>query len=165
MRHKTEILEKARALLEGAREDFVQKRTACHFKNCKHNEALVARTVGKMHYCTLHTHASEDTKIEKLFICDNDEWACKCSDYCCRNTKEDAEKAFVQIIANPSRCGQLFPRLSALLWVLNDGRHKEVSLPSDCQDSPPHGHEKNEEESEGNSGLFWGLIHRVRGGR
>ena len=164
MRSKTEILEKARSLLEGAKDDFVQKRMCRHFRNCQHNDTLIARTVGKIHYCRLHSHVGEETKIEKLFICDTDEWASECKDFSCRNTQESAEKEFVEIIANPSRCGQLFPRLSALLWVLNDGKHREISLPGDCQDSPPHGHEKNEKEEKSEPGAFWGLIRRVRGG-
>lgn len=161
MRNKSEILAKAKSLLEGAREDFIQKRTCRHFRNCKQNETLVARTIGKVHYCRLNSHIGEDAKIEKLFVCDNDEWASECEDFCCRNTKESAERAFVDIIANPSRCGQLFPRLSALLWVLNDGKHREVNLEGDCPDSPPHGHEKNEEEKPVS---FWSLIRRVGGG-
>jgi len=121
----------------------------------------VARAIGKIHYCRLNSEIGEAGKIEKLFVCDNDEWACECENFCCKNTRELAEKAFIDIIANPSRCGQLFPRLSALLWVLNDGKHREVNLEGDCQDSPPHGHEENEEEKPVS---FWSLIRRVGGG-
>jgi hypothetical protein len=162
VRSKSEILEKAKCLLDGAREDFVQKRLSKHYRNCVHNECSVARSLGKFNYCKLKSQIKDDNAIEKLFICDSDEWSCKCEEFKCRNTKDSSEYFFREIIANPSRCGQLFPRLSALLWVLNDGRHKEVNLQSDCQNSVPHGHEKNEEKT--NPGFWRRLIRRVSWG-
>ena len=163
MRKKQEILEKAESLLESCKQTFVQTRISCRFRNCSNNECSVARNVGKFHYCRLKSQITDETKIEKLFVCDTDEWACRCDDYECRNTEQDAERDFVAIVANPSRCGQLFPKLSALLWVLNDGRHADAALSG--QSSSPHGHEKNEENrTSEEDGLWTKILKRVSGG-
>ena len=159
MRSKKEILEKARQLLEEAREEFVKSRTSCHFRNCVYNECLIARSLGKTHYCHLKTNTTKENKIDKLFVCDSDEWASQCESFECKNEKKQAEKDFVDIIANPSRCGQLFPKLSALLWILNDGKHADAALSSDFRNLIPHGHEKNEENRKKDG--IWDLIRRV----
>lgn len=162
MRKKQEILKKARELLEDAREDFVDKRTCKHFRNCEFNETLVPRSIGKINYCRLNSKVGDDNKIDKLFICDSDEWVCECEKFSCRNTKESVEKDFVEIISNPSRCSQLFPRLSTLLWVLNDGKHREAKLSDDCHKNSTHGHEKNEKKEE--MSFLGNIIRRVKGG-
>ena len=160
MRNKKEILEKAKHLLEEARGEFVQSRISRRFRNCSYNECSIARNLGKFHYCRLKTSVTEENKIEKLFVCDSDEWACQCNEYDCQNEQKETEREFVEIIANPSRCGQLFPKLSALLWILNDGKHADAALSSDCQTLIPHGHEKNEENRE-KKAKFWNRILRV----
>lgn len=147
MRSKREILDKARNLIDGAKEEFVKQRVSRCFKNCCYNHFSIARGIGKFHYCKLKTRFLEDGTIEKLFVCNSDEWACKCEEFSCCNSKHDAEAEFVEIIANPSRCGQLFPRLSALLWVLNDGKHRDSNLSNVCQKQSSHRHEENEENN------------------
>jgi hypothetical protein len=151
MRNKQEIIDKAQSLLKGAKEEFINKRIGKHFKNCKYNECSVARNIGKFHYCKLKSDMNNDI-ISKLFICDCDEWVNKCEEFECKNTTETAESDFNDVIKNPSRCSQLFPRLAALLWVLNDGNHRGSNLNSDSQNSIPHGHDKNEKT---------GLLRRI----
>lgn len=126
MRTKNEIISKTNEIFEAAKEDFVSSRNNRFFKNCKHNKSLYVKKIGKINYCSLKTIFSKEEK-NKLFICDTNEWSYKCSEFDCKNNRKLSEKEFMNIIKNPSRCGENFPKLSALLWVINDG-DKETSL-------------------------------------
>lgn len=154
MREKIEIVNKTKQLVSAARDDFIRRRMKHAFKNCKHNLFIMARGVGKIHYCKTKSIFSEDGDINKLFTCDSDDWSCSCEDFECKNCEKTLAEQFSKIISSPSCCGQVFPKLSALLWVLNDGRSKENDLISD----KIHGHEKNEQKKENNSGIISSVI-------
>lgn len=142
MRTKQEIIDKTKQLIDAAKSDFINRRLQHSFKNCTHNCFVMARNIGKIHYCKLKSDFQEDGSIGKLFICDSDEWSCKCEDFNCKNNEKSSSENFSKIISSPSWCGQAFPKLSALLWVLNDGRSKENDLILDTI----HGQEKNEQK-------------------
>ncbi len=58
------------------------------------------------------------------YLCDNkftqcdDEKCSTCEDYLCKNTPESVKDDFKKILHNPALCGDEYPKLSALLWVL-----------------------------------------------
>jgi len=156
LREKEEIVNKTKQLVDAARDDFVRRRMQHAFKNCKNNSFVMVRGVGKVNYCKIKSVFLEDGSIDKLFTCNSDDWSCSCKDFDCKNCEKKLVEQFAKTIASPSCCGQLFPKLSALLWVLNDGRLKESDLASD----KIHGHEKNEQKKESsrgfiNSVIFW----------
>lgn len=159
MRNKQEIIEKAQSLFDAAMVEFIKSRTCKAFRNCKHNCSLMAKSIGKVHYCQLKTKVSEDGNIKKLFVCDTDEYAQKCQEFERGTTAEESKKEFMDIVSNPSRCGGVFPRLSSLLWVLNDGKKKnDLSAIEKIQ---PHGHEEKKEEEKGSIGRS--LLKFLRG--
>ena len=126
MKNKEEINQRARQIMDIMFEKFLKERTSRRFINCKNHQVCQARKV-ILRYCALKTTASKEpttedklTTLEKIFICDTDEWACQCPEYALKNNEEDIRKEFLKIISSPSRCGQIFPHLASLLWVLND---------------------------------------------
>jgi len=155
LRTKQEIVDKTKQLIDAARCDFINSRLQRYFKNCKYNCFVLVRGVGKINYCKLKSEFKKDRSIEKLFTCNSDEWSCRCEDFDCKNDKNLSSEQFSKIISSPSWCGQIFPKLSALLWVLNDGRSKGNDLILDTI----HGHEKNEQKK--NSGIIGSVINSL----
>ncbi len=56
----------------------------------------------------------------KLFLCNDDEVAEGCDKFVCKNTEESVESDFNEIIKSPSRCGQEYPKLAVLIWILQE---------------------------------------------
>jgi len=158
LRTKQEIVEKVRQIISAAREDFIARRTEKSYRNCKNNDFVLARRIGKIFYCKTKSVFLENGEINKLFTCDSDEWSCKCEEFECKNESENCVEDFDKIVSSPSQCGKEFPRLSALLWVLNDGRSKGRDLTSDTI----HGHEKNKESNEENGGVVRSVFNSIR---
>jgi hypothetical protein len=144
LRSKQEIIDKTKHLIDAAREDFISRRLDRSFKNCINNCFVMARGVGKIHYCKLKNDLVKEGEINKLFICNSDEWACHCEEFECKNDRKSCVEAFNKIICSPSMCGKEFPKLSALLWVLNDGR-----LNNDLEFKENHGQEENDQKAKG----------------
>jgi len=120
MRNEAEVSQRTRELISDLRNRYVKDRTSQCCVNCAYNARCVQRSVD-FRYCTLKTVTSAcDTnhQISKLFVCDTDEWAKNCPDFKHKCDKEKAENEFNEIIRSPSRCGQVFPHLAALLWTL-----------------------------------------------
>lgn len=157
MRSKKEIAGKTKQIMDAARKDFIGKRSRRSYKNCDQNDFVLVRDIGKIHYCKLKSSFEGNEKISKLFTCNSDDWACRCPEYNCKNSLEDCSKAFVEIISSPSKCGKEFPKLSALLWVLNDGRSKNSDLYSDTI----HGHEEKKKNKQ-KSGWFRSWLNSIR---
>jgi len=146
LRDKEEIISKANELFESAMDEFVDSRTGKFFRNCENNCFLSARSVGKINYCSLKTKVIGNSG-DKLFVCNTNEWTNKCPDFKCKWTKDLCKKEFMEIVSSPSRCGREFPKLSTLLWAVNDGKQKESITVSNS-----HGHE---EENENRVNLNW----------
>ena len=125
MRTKEEITSKANEIFEAAKKEFIKSRTCRSFRNCRHNCSISPRKIGRINYCESKTNL-EGENGDKLFICDTDEWAVKCQDFKCKNNEEQSNKDFMGIISDPSKCGRVFPKLSALLWVINNGKQQQI---------------------------------------
>jgi len=138
LRNKKDVISKANELFEAAMKEFVESRTCKNFKNCKHNNCLSARKIGRINYCSLKTVVDGSTK-DKLFVCYSNEWSAKCEEFENKCTKDSSRKEFVEIVSDPSRCGHVFPKLSTLLWVANSGSEEEYTVGKN------HGHEEVDE--------------------
>jgi len=154
LREKKEIVSKTKQLIEAAKDDFIRRRMCRSYRNCKNNLFVMARGIGKVNYCKIKSDFVKDGDIKKLFTCNSDDWSCKCEEFECKNCENLLNEEFSKIISNPSLCGQAFPKLSALLWVLNDGRLKESDLVSD----KIHGYKKNEQKKKNNMGFISSVI-------
>lgn len=75
------------------------------------------------HYC--HYQFLCDGGVQ---VCDN-ERASTCGMFDCKNTTESIKEAFRETMLNPALCGEKYPKLSALLWVLGgDLTNKESKV-------------------------------------
>lgn len=53
-----------------------------------------------------------------IFVCDTIETCKECSCFSCKHTEESVEADFQEVLKNPSVCGQEYPKIAMLLWVL-----------------------------------------------
>lgn len=84
--------------------------------NCAFNERIRIHGNGSVGICArIENRLSVGSGI---FVCDEQEICDKCPLYCCKNTEESVENDFREIIKNPSVCGNEYPKLAILLWVL-----------------------------------------------
>jgi hypothetical protein len=119
MKTQLEISNRAQEIMNHVRKSFIKQRLTRTHQNCIHNRRCCQRAVD-FRYCNLKTEADDDTKIKRLFVCDSDDWSTNCQEFSNKTTKKEAEQLFYDIVMSPSRCGQTFPHLAALLWTLNE---------------------------------------------
>lgn len=113
-------------------EELYNKRLKVRFKrclklsylNCKYNQRMVMEkgnfrsTIGT---CTNPKKSNNG----QILVCNEDEAAEKCCEYCNEMTRESVEEQFKSDISNPKICGQKEPKIAVLLWLL----HKEKQFP------------------------------------
>jgi len=126
MRNETEVAQRTREIMNELRDRYIAERTARTPINCVNNKRCTQRHVD-FRYCTLKTTTNITPNnsghwISRLFVCDTDEWARNCPDFKA-NIATDLTNEFNEIIKSPSRCGQQFPHLAALLWTLSSPSH------------------------------------------
>lgn len=89
--------------------------------NCCRSSPLKIAGTFDGHYC-LYNFLNE----EKIIVCDN-ELASVCDLFSCKNTVDAVRDSFNKIIRNPALCGEKYPKLAGLLWVLGgDLSDKEI---------------------------------------
>ncbi len=122
MRSKEEVKAKFddlyRRRLSQRREEFL-KRT--HL-NCKHNVKLRVKGIGKCGFCR-NPEVLRRTKGAP-FVCDEEEKAQRCKLYECINTPDAVKEDFEEILRNPARCGELYPKLAMMIWFLQDSSRR-----------------------------------------
>ena len=116
MRSKSEVEEKFEELrasrLRKRKEEFMS--TTC--RNCTFNDRVSIKGRGRVGICQ-NPEVLKSLKRE-VFVCNEDEVAQQCSKFECRNTKEDVEQDFKEILRSPARCGDVYPKLALLIWFL-----------------------------------------------
>jgi len=91
--------------------------------NCIHNEKVRIHGNG---YVGLCQEESRKTSLKSgIFVCESTEVCDSCPLYVCKHTEISVEQDFNDIIRQPSVCGQEYPKLAMLLWVL-DGDIKKT---------------------------------------
>ena len=119
MREKSEVLEKFRELreryLKERKENFLSKKPI----NCSHNIRLRVKGKGHFGFCQNPLILAK-CGSHKMFICNECETAQRCNVFVCKNTAEEVEQTFSEIMASPARCGNDYPKLAMLIWFLQD---------------------------------------------
>ena len=87
--------------------------------NCVHNVRHRVKQKGMIGFCE-NPIILEKSK-RHVVVCEGDVTASACFEYECVHTTATVESDFHEILRNPSRCGQEYPRLGALIWCLQDG--------------------------------------------
>lgn len=87
-------------------------------RNCRHNVRLRLKGSGKCGFCR-NPEIMKRTKGEP-FLCDEEEKARRCKLYDCLNTPETVEEDFEEVLRNPARCGEEYPKLAIMIWFLQD---------------------------------------------
>lgn len=116
MRSNQEIREKFEDLRNRRLKERKAKFLCRSFLNCSFNRRMRVKGHGKVGFCI---NALILGKVRTPFcVCNSDEQAEKCACFECRNTEESVEKDFNEVLRSPSRCGDEYPKLAILLWML-----------------------------------------------
>lgn len=118
MKSKQEIEVKVKDILKKLLSERIAKYKDINFYNCAHNISLNVKEVGRIGYCQNPEILKKRKNLP--FICNDKECAKKCPLYVPAKSEEDVKKEFNEIVKNPARCGDEYPKLAALLWVLQD---------------------------------------------
>lgn len=120
MRSENEVI----SMFEKHKARCLQKRMkeylSCKPRNCKHNQRLRVKNKGMVGICQCPQVLKESK--EPLFVCDTDEVAQGCPYFSCKNTRESVVDSFENVLSSPTRCGEEYPKLAALIWVLMKGK-------------------------------------------
>jgi len=118
MRSEQEVEAKFNDLYRRRLAQSMDKFLNCEPRNCIHNVRLRVRGVGKCGFCR-NPEVLKRTSGEP-FVCDEEEKAKRCKLYQCINTPETVRKDFEEVLRNPARCGDVYPKLAILIWFLQD---------------------------------------------
>jgi hypothetical protein len=69
---------------------------------------------------------------KKVIVCNDEETALGCEYYKCKNSEESVQDDFEMIINSPSQCGEEYPKVAVLLWLLSDSQDETIT----CDISP-----------------------------
>ncbi len=120
MRTEKEIGDKVKELIDKEIRKKSEEYLTRGYKNCIFNFKCRVKNNGSVGFCK---NKSVVESIESpVFVCSDDETAKNCNHYICRNTKESLMNEFKEEISSPSVCGQKYPKLAVLLWVLKEGQ-------------------------------------------
>lgn len=116
MRSETEIRQKLEKLIADKRRELQDEFLSRKPRNCVFNTRFRLRDQGMVGFCQNPTvFARMKTKV---FVCNEEETAQTCECYDCRNTVESVEDRFREILKSPALCGEKFPKVAVLLWVI-----------------------------------------------
>jgi hypothetical protein len=112
IRHKlSELLSRC---LKRMRDDYLSQIP----RNCAFNTRMRVKGQGKVGFCQNPTVLN--TLGVKVFVCHEEEAAKQCKMFRCRNTMDSVDGEFRDILRSPQRCGEKFPKLAVLIWVIQD---------------------------------------------
>ena len=98
------------------------------YLNCKYNYRHRVKGNGRVGFC--HNPVVIEKSKQFVVPCSNDEVAERCGCYECAYTEQSVTDDFHKIMRDPARCGQEYPKLAVLLWVLqsdgNDNRPSRI---------------------------------------
>ena len=97
----------------------------CGYKNCVYNIRCRVKGNGNIAFCSHGKNT--DIKSKMILVCNNDAIAKSCEYFKCKNTEEKVLNEFRDEVANPSVCGQKYPKLAVLLWFLQKNPTIEIN--------------------------------------
>ena len=122
MRKESEIQSKLQELMKRRYQEFHQEYTRQCPRNCVFNTRFRVKNNGKVGFC--QNAAVLKATGMKTFVCNEDETAQQCKVYRCRNTDESVKQRFDDILRSPEQCGERFPKLAVLLWVVQNYKRR-----------------------------------------
>jgi hypothetical protein len=120
MRSEAEIRQKLEKMmadrLRKRRHEFLSKT----HRNCAFNTRLRVKDSGWTGFCQCPKVLSGlNTKV---FVCNDDSTASACKCFACKSTQESVDRDFRKILEAPSQCGEKYPKIAMLLWVVQRPR-------------------------------------------
>ena len=116
MREENEVMRRLRSMMA----DRLRKRMREFLErapdNCVFNTRFRVRGQGKIGFC--QNREVLEARNAKVFVCNDKEMAGSCSCFECRNTDETVRQTFDEIVRDPVRCGDEYPKLAMLIWFL-----------------------------------------------
>jgi hypothetical protein len=118
MRSKNEILEKFLDLYQRRLKERKKKYLSEIHLNCTYNRKSRIKDHGVLGFCGNDKITKQSRKF--VVVCNNKETAEACPKFKCKHTEQSVEKDFIEILKSPSRCGEEYPKLAVLIWVLQN---------------------------------------------
>ena len=131
MKSKEEIELKAREMIRQKLQERKKLLLSRLSSNCQSHQKVRIKNNGCVNICA-HKDKMVLLAEDRLFLCD-DEVASNCPLWNCKNTEETVEREFNEILKSPARCGNAYPKLAVLIWVLQGGDNSP-EIP--CHESP-----------------------------
>ena len=129
MRTEQEIRRKYELALQGVLAERHAEYTLPIGRNCKNSRIVKVGTSNTM-TCLLQEN-------KKCPLSRSSNAQINCRDFECKHTIESVETDMVEIIQNPSRCGQLYPKLAVLIWALSSDAEPEPKEDGELLQSMP----------------------------
>ena len=120
MRSESEIRQKLDSLISVRKKKRRQEFLSRSHRNCVFNTRLRVKRVGLTGFCQNKNVLS--VLRTSVFVCNDDTTASACKCFTCRNTEESVDREFQEILATPSLCGEKYPKIAMLLWVIQKPR-------------------------------------------
>jgi len=116
MRSEEEVASKSKEIYhKHLRERQAKYLSVCHL-NCNWNKRHRVKGNNEVGFCQ-NTQILAKAKND-IFICNEAETAQQCLCFECKHTEESVKNDFDEIIKNPAHCGQEYPKLAVLIWIL-----------------------------------------------
>ena len=118
MKEKEEVLEKFREMRDNKLRERKQAFLSRLPINCAYNTRMRVKGKGQLGFCQNSIVLNRATR--GMFVCNEDNTAQRCRFFLCRNTDASVGSDFEEILKSPSRCGKEYPKLSMLIWFLQE---------------------------------------------
>jgi hypothetical protein len=118
MRNENEVRRKLDELLKRWFDEFRDEYLSQVPRNCVFNTRFRVKGQGQIGFC--QNPAVLNTLGMKVFVCHEPDAAKQCRVFRCRNTEESIRQDFNAILRSPERCGEKFPQLATLIWVVQE---------------------------------------------
>jgi hypothetical protein len=119
MRSKDEVLEKFYDLYQRRLKERKKKYLSKGHMNCKFNKKSRVKDCGVVGFCGNDKIINRFNR-SSLFLCDDDGVSEACGKFVCKHTEKSVESDFIDVIKSPSRCGQEYPKLAVMIWIMQD---------------------------------------------
>lgn len=118
MRNESEVRRKLDELLKRWFGEFREEYLSRSPRNCAFNTRFRVKGQGQIGFC--QNPVVLNTLGMKVFVCHEPDAAKQCKVFHCRNTEESVREEFHTILKSPERCGERFPQLAVLVWVVQE---------------------------------------------
>ena len=118
MRSRDEVLEKFREMRDVKVREMKDRYLCTSHVNCQYNVRMKVHGKGLVGFC--QNPIVLNKARTRIFVCNDDNTARRCSVYFCRNTDASVEGFFNHILKSPALCGERYPKLAMLIWFLQD---------------------------------------------